>query len=79
MIEILNKYPELHTQLDYELKNGDALWASDWNGICYHNKKTGETWTPVYRYQSEGINLDGLEENSAAWNKAVEIIGFNKS
>ena len=79
MIEILNSYSNSHTQLDFELNNGDTLWAHNWNGTCYHDKKTGETWTPVYRYQAEGINLDELEENYEKWFKAVEIIGFNKT
>ena len=64
---------------DYELENGDVLYKSDWNGICYHDSKTKETWTPIYRFQAEGINLDELEENSEKRAKAVEIIGFNKS
>lgn len=63
---------------DYELENGDILYESDWNGTYYYNKQTGETWTPIYRYQAEGINIEELDKNSREWLKAVEVIGFNK-
>ena len=47
---------------DYELENGDILYAMDWNGERYEISN-GTYWTPVYQEVDED---------------EFEIIGFEK-
>lgn len=35
------------------------------------------TFTPIYKFQIENIDLDTLEENSDEWLNAIEIIDFD--
>lgn len=68
---------------DYELEDGTLLFEQDWNGEVYGNgwkdgKDTNCEYKPVYKFQIDNINLDDLEENSDAWNEAIEIIGFEE-
>jgi hypothetical protein len=35
------------------------------------------TLTPVYRHMQENIDVDILEENSAEWEYAMEIVSYN--
>lgn len=68
---------------DYELEDGTLLFAQDWNGEFYKNgwkegKDTNYEYKPVYKFEIDNINLDDLEENSDAWNEAMEIIGFEE-
>lgn len=68
---------------DYELEDGTLLFAQDWNGELYRNgwkegKDTNCEYKPVYKFEIDNINLDDLEENSDAWNEAMEIVGFEE-
>ena len=71
---------------DYELENGLLLHNNDWNLEIYSealNSKTGEIikneYKPIYKYEEENIDISTLEENSAEWNNALEIIGFEEN
>ena len=68
---------------DYELEDGTLLFNEDWNGEVYRNgwkdnKDTNCQYRPVYKFELDNINLDELEENSDAWDEAVEIVGFEE-
>lgn len=68
---------------DYELEDGTLLFEQDWNGEIYRNgwkneNNTNKEYKPVYKFEIDNINLDDLEENSDAWNEAMEIVGFEE-
>lgn len=84
MLLIKNKNVKyVSSYADYELEDGTLLFEQDWNGEIYRNgfkdaKDTNYEYRPVYKFQVDNINIDDLEENSEEWNKALEIIGFEK-
>lgn len=70
----------------YEMADGRKIAVTDWNGEtwgeCWEVFPGGSTGNsfcgmPVYRFEAENINLDGLEENSPEWCRAVEIVGID--
>lgn len=65
---------------DFELEDGTLLHTMDWNGEVYTVKKNGEeiTYKPIYKFEIDDIDLDSIEENSAEWNEAIEIIEFKE-
>lgn len=85
MIKIKNRNVKyVSSYADYELEDGTLLFNEDWNGEIYrngwkNNKDTNNIYKPVYRFELENINIDKLEENSDAWLKAVEIVGFEEN
>lgn len=58
-------------------------WECDkpfwFNGKYSANQKSNEkyTFTPIYNYQIENIDLETIEENSDEWLNAVEIVDFD--
>lgn len=65
--------------IDYELENGVLLHQTEWNGECYTVAENGVevSYSPVFRFQEEGIDIDALEENSPEWDVAMQIVGFD--
>ena len=69
--------------------SGTAYALNDWNGEAYtscwicsgeylHDASEEEyTLRPVYRFQDEGIDLNVLEENSAEWEHAIEVVDYD--
>lgn len=67
--------------------DGQLYALHNWNGEKYidcwkcidrYTQADDNRYTliPVYRFQIEGIDLSVLEENSADWEKAVEIVDY---
>ena len=80
---LLIKEKNINNSIDYVLEDGTELYKIDWNGEIYLNgfkdgKDTNCTYKPVYRFQSENIDLNALEENSKEYDEASEIIGFEQ-
>lgn len=70
--------------------DGSVFALDGWNGEKYTNCwKCVDEWTvdpeqpgrfatkPIYRFQVDEIDLDGLEENSEEWENAVEIVDYD--
>lgn len=74
----------------YKLDDGRCVAMNDWNGEVYGDcwevcgeqdmdvKQDGLVFKPVHRFEVENINLDQIEENSAEWERALEIINFKE-
>lgn len=84
MLLIKRKHVEyVSSYADFELEDGTLLFETDWNGELYrngwkNNKDTNCEYKPVYKFEIANINLSELEENSDAWNDAMEIVGFEE-
>lgn len=84
MLLIKRKHVEyVSSYADFELEDGTLLFETDWNGELYRNgwkndKDTNFEYKPVHKFEIDNINLDNLEENSDAWNEAMEIVGFEE-
>lgn len=50
------------------LEDGSEITLTGWNGEKWNEGK------PVYRHEIEGIDISELEENSAEWDRALEIV-----
>lgn len=71
-----------------QLDSGEIFALNGWNGEAFTGcwrcldsstpSPDGREYTlrPVYRYQAEGIDLDGLGENSPEWDAATEIVDY---
>lgn len=73
----------------WETADGRRFCVSEWNGEkwlecweVFSDMSTGQSFAadPIYRWKAEGMSLDEvvqLEENSAEWLHATEIVGFD--
>lgn len=82
MIRISEKTYQIE---DYILENGIALYGSDWNGELYkegwdikNRCVVKKEYKPVYRFETDNIDINKLEENSDEWIKADEVVGFKE-